>query len=150
MVTRMIHGDLGGGVFGFRVSRPGYDAILEPLGSRNISFDSRLANIGSVVAFGLAQCDGAAIPFPPMNYVPVAAIFPLIGSTAVLGRGLLKIYTYKNKQQGADVSHYYSPIIGIVTSSYIRIASYTNPFYSTQSVYASSGTWCAFCVYASE
>lgn len=150
MATQMIHGDLGGGTWGFRVARPGYDAVSEPFGSRNISFDSRLANIGNVVAFGLAQCDGPAISFPAMNYVPVAAIFPLVGSAAVIGRGLLKIYTYKNSQQGANVNHFYAPTIGIVTASTIRVVSYTNPFYSTQSVYSSSGTWHAYCVYASE
>ncbi len=63
MTSRILHGDIGDGTFVFRVSKPGFDVEAEPFGSRGISFDSRLSDIGTVVASGWFS-GGAAVSVP--------------------------------------------------------------------------------------
>ena len=145
MVTRMVYGDLGGGVHGFRVSRPGYDALTEPFGSRNISLDSRLANIGAVVAAGVAQVDGATVSFPAMNYVPCAVILPLSGGVINSSGYHLVNWEWPDRPQVLQ-NHTYLKAIAIVTTSTIRIVRYTNPWFTTYG----SGEWYLYYVFASE
>lgn len=140
MTSRILDGDIGGGNFVFRVSKPGFNVETEPFGSAGISFDSRLSDIGTVVASGLVQCGGSAVSFPTMPYVPIVRIFPWDG----LRMNAYNVKAFFNGQ----LYHTWRPAIAIVTDSSIRVVAYTNPFFNTLGFYNPNGQYYVYSVYA--
>lgn len=138
MTRRLLLGNTGSG--GLRISKPGYDVINEPYGSRNIAFDSRLSYLGSVLAAGLIQCGGAAIPFPTLNYVPIVQIKLWDGTD-------LRRSDFTGKTDGTLV-HTFIPAVAIVTTSSIQVVQFTFPFYNTAAFYNANGQWFFYSVYA--
>lgn len=140
MTNRHVDGDMGGGTFVTRTSRPGYDVLTEPLGSSGISFDSRLTDIGTVVAAGLIQCGGSPVYFPEMNYVPIVQIFPWDGT-------YLDGYNqYIN--WSVTSPHIWIPAIALVSTSYLQVIAYTNPWFDVTLSYNPTGTYFLYFVLA--
>jgi hypothetical protein len=134
----MVNGNMGSGQIAFRTSLPGYDVLAEPLGSANISFDSRLGDIGTVVASGLVICGGATISFPTMGYVPIFRIALWDGNI--------------QNQRIVNVSgsgHLWLPSIGIITSSSLQVVAYTNPFFNTLAYNNPTGSYYLYYIFAS-
>ena len=86
MIDRVFTGTLSDGSFGMRVSRAGYSAQSEALGSANISFDTRLQDIGTVIAAGLIQCGAGPVYFPggSLDYVPLVQLQQWNGSSLMV------------------------------------------------------------------
>lgn len=136
----MLKGDLGGGAFGMRVSLPGFDVTTEPLGSSNISFDTRTNEMGTVIASGLATVGGAAVVFPTMPYVPLVQIFRWDGTNCIINDVHF---------QGGSVDHWWLPVIAVVSASTMSLVAYTNPFYNTASYFNPAGQSYLYSIYAS-
>lgn len=139
----MICGRLAGGDYGIRVARPGYDAFAEPFGSRNISFDSRVSDIGTVVAAGLATCGGAPISFPAMPYIPICKIQMYDGN-------LWSDWLFQNAAGGVASVHSWIPAIAIVDNASLRVVAYTNSNYSPPDYFSPYGMLFHYSVFASE
>jgi len=144
-------GDFGGGTYGARISKPGYDAGTEPFGSRNISLDTRLSYLGSVIAAGLIQCGGGAISFgATLDYVPIVQIKLWDGT-------YLRRTDFVNKNPAPSGAytlliggyrHAFIPAVAIVTTSTVQVVQYTIPFYDTTSFYNANGQYYFYTVYA--
>ncbi len=142
MARRIVSGDVYGdaSMFGMRVSAPTYDAVTEAVNSDKIPFDTRYSQIGSAVASGLIQCDGAAIPFKTLPYAPIALIYPWDGTD-------LQLYNMRS-WSGVGTTHLWFPAVAIVTPSQISVTSFVLPWYNTKAFYDPTGTYFAFSVFA--
>lgn len=74
MTRRVILGDLPGGDYGLRVSKPGYDALSTSLQPKQVSFDSRWTRSARVHMTGKVTGDstvyfGKTFSTPPLVYV---------------------------------------------------------------------------------
>lgn len=139
MAGRVRSGNLGS-AYGLRVSRPGHDVTAEPLGSTGIALDTRIADIGTVIASGLIQCGGGAVAFPgTLPYVPIAQILHWSGTN-------LDDYVYV---YGSSVGHMWLPAYAVVTQSTIEVKAHSFPWYSNLSVYNPTGQWYLYYVFAS-
>jgi hypothetical protein len=136
----MVSGALGGGAFGMRVSKPGYDVMTEPFGSATISFDTRFSDIGTVIAGGLIQCGAGPVPFPggALPYVPIAHILRWDGSNIYSDHVVIRA-----------VSHQWLPAVAIVTASSIEVRAFTNPWVNTLAYFNPNGTYFVYYVFAS-
>jgi hypothetical protein len=132
----MVSGALGGGAYGMRVSRPGYDVLAEPFGSAGIAFDTRISVIGTVVAAGLIQCGAGPLSFPAMNYVPIAKILRWDGT-----------YLYDHHVVMAAF-HRWLPAIALMTNSSIEVVAFTNPWVVTTNYFNPNGTYFLYYVFA--
>ncbi len=137
MTNRSLKGTFGDGTFGMRFSRPGYDVWTEPFGSPKISFDTRLSDIGTVVASGLILCGGGPVLFPTMNYVPIVKIFRWNGSAL------------EDQVYFAAVAHRWLPAVAIVTPSSIEVVAYTIPWVATTNYFNPNGSYYLYYVFAS-
>lgn len=140
MTNRFVVGALGGGAFGVRSSKPGFDVLTEALNSVNISFDSRLSDIGTVVASGLAVCGGSTVFFPTMSYVPVVQIFRWDGTN---------LHINDVHFQATSLDHWWLPTIALVTTNSLSLIPYTNPYYTTTSYFNPTGLSYLYSVFAS-
>jgi hypothetical protein len=122
MTNRHVAGKLAGGDFGIRTSLPGFDVLAEPFGSAGISFDSRLTDIGTVVAAGLAVCGGSPVFFSAMGYVPIVKILKWDGTWLQNNDN-----RYKAPAGGQASNHYWYPVIGVVTANSLSIIPYSGP-----------------------
>ena len=134
----MVAGALGGGAYGMRVAKPGFDVFAEPFGSTNIAFDTRIADIGTVVASGLIQCGAGPVPFPAMNYVPIVKLLRWDGSN-------LSDFLYLH----GFVAHRWLPAIALVTTNSIQVVAFTSPFVNTLATFNPNGTFFLYYVFAS-
>jgi hypothetical protein len=142
VTRRIVGGNFGGASPGFRVSKPGYDAVTEPVGSDNIALDTNMDFIGSVVASGLVQCGGSSVTFPTMSYVPIFFIYPWDGTS-------LTLYNIRTFTNGARV-HAWIPALGIITESSLTVRGFDIAYYNTRGFYNPDGTWFAYSVFATE
>lgn len=140
MTNRIVGGNFGGVSPGFRVSKPGYDAITEPVGSDNIALDTNMDFIGSVVASGLVQCGGSAVSFPTMPYIPIFFIYPWDGTS-------LTLYNIRNFTNGVRI-HSWVPAVGIIDQSSLTVRAFEVPYYNTKSFYNPDGSWFAYSIFA--
>lgn len=130
-------GDLGGDVYGLRVSRPGYNVLTEPLGSKGISFDSRLVDFGIVHAQGAAFLN-TPVSFPALPYVPLATIHRIGGSL---------IYTEDVVRTNiGNAVHFATPYVALVSTSSLVVIPQSVPFYGI----AFPGGMFMYTVYAIE
>lgn len=144
MTRRFARGELSPGEFGLRISRPGFDAITEPFGSAGISFDTRLANVGAVIAAGIGTVGGSPILFPQtLTYVPIVGIY-LLSAGALVFQELAHI---DNSESAAG--HVWKPVVALVTNSSLQLIAYTNSFWNTLSFYNPTGQSFAYFVFAS-
>lgn len=139
MSARGLMGALGDGGYGVRVARPGYDVRYEPVGSRNISFDSRLEELGTVIASGIWAWGGGPIFFPAMPYVPVASIHQVIGNDLV--RDGISSFDLNNAH------HKYYPVVAVITQNYLQIVQYSIPWYDTAAGFSYGGSVWAYTIY---
>ena len=148
MIDRVFTGTLSDGSFGMRVSRAGYSAQSEALGSANISFDTRLQDIGTVIAAGLIQCGAGPVYFPggSLDYVPLVQLQQWNGSSLMVPFSASKIW-----ESGQQYSrHQWYPAIAKVTTSSVEVIAFTLPYYSTTSFYNPSGLYFVYSVFASR
>lgn len=143
MTNRYVGGNLGGGVFGARASLPGYDVLTEPFGSSGISFDTRLTDIGTVIAAGLIQCGGGAISFPTVPYVPIAHIARWDGAD------LFDYDLYQKTASGLAYGHSWIPALAIVTTSSIQVTAFSTPWFDPTATFNPNGYWYLYYVFAS-
>jgi hypothetical protein len=141
VTNRMVCGQLGSGDFGIRVSRPGYDVLTEPLGSTGISFDSRLTDIGTVIAAGLIACGGSPVYFPTMNYVPIVKINFWDGN-------LYEDHEFANAAGGTASSHRWYPAIGVVTTNSLSVIAYPGPTFNPVAFYNPNGQYYLYSIFA--
>lgn len=149
MTDRVFTGTLSDGSFGMRVSRPGYSAQNEALGSANISFDTRLQDIGTVIAAGLIQCGAGPVYFPggALDYVPLVQLQQWNGSSLALPYSVQAIWG----NLGSSYSlHQWYPAIAKVTTSSIEVIAFTLPYYNTLSFYNPNGLYFVYSVFASR
>jgi hypothetical protein len=137
----MVSGQLAGGDFGIRVSRPGYDVMAEPFGSSGISFDSRLTDIGTVIAAGLIICGGSPVTFPTMNYVPIVKINKWDGN-------LWEDEEYIAPSGGVAANHRWYPAVGVVTTSSLSVIPMTGSTFATTSFYNPTGQYYLYSIFA--
>lgn len=123
MTNRVLLGTLGGGSFGLRVSRPGYDVGAEPLGSKNIAFDSRLTDFGIIHQQGIWSWGGGTITFPTLPYIPLASILRIDSSGRIINEDM---YAAAN---GSSLN-WTTPFVAIVTTSTLTIRTLDNPWYT--------------------
>jgi len=135
VTDRLFRGNLGGAQV-LRVSRPGFSAQGEPFGSPGIALDTRIADIGTVVASGLIVCGGGPISFPAMNYVPIVKIL------AYSGGNLLDHFIV------SAVAHNWLPAIALVTQSTIEVVAFTCPWVNTTGYYNPNGQYYLYYVFA--
>lgn len=140
MTRRIVGGNFGGANPGFRVSKPGYDAVTEPVGSDNIALDTNMDFIGAVVASGLVQCGGSPVTFPNMGYIPIFFIYPWDGSS-------LTLYNIRKFTNGFR-THSWIPAVGIITTSTLTVRRFELAYYNTLGFYNPDGTWFAYSVFA--
>lgn len=122
MATKL--GDLGGGVYGLRVSRPGFDVETEPLGSEGIAFDSRLEDFGIIHARGVWNWGSPIITFPTLPYVPLAMFSRVDSDNRIVFPQVERVLTQIN-----NAAHSTTPFVGIVTQSTFEIRLMNNPYY---------------------
>lgn len=134
MTNRMISGKLAGGDYGMRVSIPGYDVFNEGFGSRNISFDTRVTEIGTVVASGLITCGGASISFPAMPYVPICKINRFDGADLFSANEY-----FRNATGGGASGHTWLPAVAVVTNSSIQVVPFIAGTFDPRSFYDPTG-----------
>lgn len=137
MTSRYAQGDIGGGSFGIRASLPGYNVLTEPFGSAGISFDSRLTDIGTVIATGLITCGGSAVIFPTMPYVPPVIISRFDGSDCHI-----------NDVKINGDSQTWIPAIGIVTTSSLTVTAFSTPWYNVFATYSPNGQSYLYAVFS--
>ena len=72
MTTRLFIGDLGGGDYRARISKPGFDAGNSALDKKNLLFDSAWAFTGKVHAIGqfISTTASKTVSFPELPYIP--------------------------------------------------------------------------------
>ncbi len=143
-MARVAYGDVPGLGQCLRASKPGYDVVSEPLGSANISFDSRLPYLGAAVASGLIQCGGAAVNFEPLGYVPLVQIKRWDGSYLQSSDGTFRMPDPSGLIADGRV---WIPAIGIVTSSSLSVVAYSNPFFTTTSYYNPNGVYYHYIIF---
>lgn len=143
----MLFGDIygDGSAFGGRVASQGFSALTEPIGSRNVPFDTRDLYIGNVVATGLAQCGGGPVYFPTMPYVPIVNIYEWDGVNRF---ALYNIKRFVNTNAGQYLAHYWYPALAIVDQSSIEITAFSLPYYNPLVWYNPNGKWYAYSVFA--
>lgn len=128
MVARVRLGDIGGGDFGLRVSKPGFDVTTETFGSANISFDSRLQEIGLIVAEGQLAI-GSTATFPvTLSEAPVVEFWRITGSTTL---AVTNSYKINGAVAPSGFQHGYVPYLGLATTTTFQIIAYSNPWYAT-------------------
>lgn len=142
-MARVAYGNVPGLGQCLRVSKPPYDVVSEPLGSANISFDSRLPYLGAAIASGLVTCGGGSVNFGPLDYVPLVQIKRWDGGYLQGSDGVFRM-------PGGLIGdgRTWIPAIGIVTTSSLTITAYTNPFYNTRSYYNPDGVYYHYIVFA--
>lgn len=142
MTNRILRGKGPDGSMLIRASRPGYDVWSEPYGSSGISFDSRLTDIGTVVASGLITCGGSTVYFPAMNYVPVAKIALWTGAEIFPGDWVFRtsFAEYPN--------HFWIPAVAIITYNSIRVVAFENGMTSILPQYNPNGRQYMYSVFA--
>lgn len=149
MTDRVYTGPLSDGSFGMRVSRyPGYSAYGEPLNSRNISLDTRLEEMGTVIAAGLIQCGAGPIYFPggALDYVPIVQLQQWDGSSLMLPFSATHIW-----ESGTQYSrHIWYPAIARVTTSSVEVIAFTIPYFNTLAYYDPTGVYFVYSVFASR
>lgn len=138
MTNRIVRGNIGGGNYGIRISRPGFDVLTEAFGSTGISLDSRITDMGTVVACGLILCDSGPISFPTMPYVPICHIERWDGTNL-----------YSDHVQTWSSAHQWLPAVGIVTTSSIEVKQFTVPWQNTFATINLSSTYFVYFVFAS-
>lgn len=143
MTRRSFRGVKAGVGFLYRTSRQGYDVETEPLGSSGISFDSRLTDIGTVVASGVIVCGAGKVYFPAMNYVPVAKISYWNGSDALPGDWIFRT------QFTSFPNHFWIPAVAIVTNQSIEVAAFQNGMVSILPQFNPNGQTFLYSVFAS-
>jgi hypothetical protein len=131
----LFRGNLGGAQV-LRISRPGFSARGEPFGSAGIALDTRIADIGTVVAAGLIICGGGPVSFPAMSFVPIVKIL------AYTGGNLSDHVVIK------AVAHSWLPAIALVTQSSIEVIAYTCPWVNTTAYYNPNGQYYSYYVFA--
>lgn len=136
-MKRVVLGDLGGGVLGLRVSRPGFDVTTESLGSLNIAFDSREDDFGIILRKGIWNWGDPVITFPTLSYVPLVSILRIDTSGRVINEDMIAA------ANGYSLN-WTSPFVGIVTTSSLTIQVLSNPFYS----FSPSATRWIYSIYA--
>jgi hypothetical protein len=141
MIDRAVLGDLDGtGTYVLRVSKEGFNVRTEPLGSRNISFDSRLLEMGTVIQSGLWVFGSGLITFPTMAYAPIVSIQQCDGAGQLLPLP-------RGRFDQINAHHTFSPIVGIVTLNTLEIRQYAIPWYDTGSVFGYGGTIWQYTIY---
>jgi hypothetical protein len=115
-----------------RISRPGFDAETEPLGSQGISFDSRENDFGIFHQRGVWNFGDPIITFPTLPFVPLVSIQRVDNVNRIRTEDI----TQTNNVVGA-IPYFATPFVGIVTVSTLEIRVFTVPYYSinTSSTY---------------
>lgn len=137
----MVCGQLAGGDYGIRVSRPGYDVMAEPFGSAGISFDSRLTDIGTVIAAGIIVCGGSPVTFPTMSYIPLVKINFWDGN-------LYEDQEYEAPSGGVAAIHRWYPAVGRITTSSLEVIAMPGPTFTTTSFYNPNGQYYLYSIFA--
>jgi hypothetical protein len=141
VTNRFDLGALGGGVFGVRTALPTFDVLTEAVGSRNISFDTRLSEIGTVIASGLATVGGASVTFPTMPYVPIVQIYRWDGTDCHINDVHF---------EGGSVDHWWLPVMAVVTTSTLTLQPFTTRWFNTAAYFNPSGAAYLYSIFASE
>lgn len=141
MTNRMVCGQLAGGDFGIRVSRPGYDVMAEAFGSTGISFDSRLTDIGTVIAAGIIVCGGSPVTFPTMGYVPIVKINKWDGY-------LYEDEEYEAPSGGVAAVHRWYPAVGVITTSSLSVVPFPGTTFSAPGFYNPTGQYYLYSIFA--
>ncbi len=103
----------------------------------NISFDTRISVIGTVVAAGLIQCGAEAVVVPGNEPVPIAKILRWDGSNL------------SDHVVIRAVAHQWLPAIAILTNSSIEIGGLYKSLVNTLSTYFNpNGTYFLYYVFA--
>lgn len=115
-------GDLGDGSLGLRVSKPGFDVETEPLGSDNISFDSRLNDFGIIHAQGIWNWGDPIITFTPLPYVPLVSVARIDSENRIRYEDTIQVTI-------GTAIHWTTPWVAIVSESTLLIRKLDNPWY---------------------
>lgn len=139
MTNRVVLGNLGGGAYGLRVARPGYDVFNEPLGSAGIAFDTRLNDFGIIHAQGVTTL--GTVVFTTLPYVPLASIHRIDASNRIITEDTIQT------QIGSAV-HWCTPFVGLVTQNTLTIRTFDIPYYTAN--FAAVNTRWLYTIYAIE
>lgn len=122
MSARVVLLTLPDGSVGAVASRPGYDALSEPIGSKGLSFDSRVAQLGSAWKIGTCLVNQA------VAYPSIPTFQPLLVFARISGDALVLNDFYSVSSGGS--THVGYTWIGCCYSDHFMIVPMAPPAYA--------------------